>query len=249
VFAGHYSDDSPVLRERFRGFTDVLKQAGIHLPKSRVLPDYPSNSQLELCLLSEGEPVMAFFATSDYLVCCLMSSLRDMGYSNPNDISVMGFDNMDLSSISEPKLTTIEQDLEKKAELVANLLFAKIEDPGSPALNITLDVKLVVSAIGESDNKILFKAADHSCFYQTRRRLHLNLTQRLDMAFLGLTQNFWILAIACGKSACWNILRFSVLHCFLTQAHLNSRPRFSYALQCCFFLCVKALIAHTLVGG
>jgi LacI family transcriptional regulator len=143
VFVGHGSDDSPVLNARLKGFMGVLRELGLSLPPERILPDALPDEETLRRLVVGDRPVTAFFATSDFLALRLMDALRRLGLRVPEDCSVMGFDNLVFGALSSPPLTTIGQDIRRKAVLAADLLFARIEDPKVPAQNITLDVELV----------------------------------------------------------------------------------------------------------
>ncbi len=143
VFVGHGSDDSPVLNARLKGFRTALAEMGIALPNEHILPDaLPCDDTLRGLCLGERR-VSAFFATSDYLALKLIAALRALGLSVPEDCSVMGFDNLELGALSFPPLTTISQDIRRKAALAAELLFAHINSSDAPAQNITLDVELI----------------------------------------------------------------------------------------------------------
>ena len=60
----------------------------------------------------------------------------------PDDLSVIGFDDLDMSALLTPPLTTIRQDIKKKAEIACGLLMKNIKEPGTPAENIVLNVTL-----------------------------------------------------------------------------------------------------------
>jgi LacI family transcriptional regulator len=143
VFAGHGSDDSPVLNARLNGFQKALSEQGLTLSPERILPDAPPDTSLLAALTSGPKPVTAFFAASDYLALQIMDALRYINVRVPEDCSVMGFDNLEIGAISNPQLTTIGQDIKHKATLAAELLFAKIENKNAPSQNIVLDVELV----------------------------------------------------------------------------------------------------------
>jgi LacI family transcriptional regulator len=145
AFVGR-SNDSPVLRERFRGFMDTCAERGISLPDERTLPNDPPAEEIERRLLGGAEPATGIFATSDFMALKIISVLSDNGLRIPEDVSVMGFDNLELGAISRPKLTTIKQDIRKKAQLAVELLFERIQKPESPAQNVILDVFLVERA-------------------------------------------------------------------------------------------------------
>ena len=62
-------------------------------------------------LMSAGDPPDAIFALSDPIAFRIMHALHDMNLNIPNDIAVIGFDNVELSSMVEPPLTTVSQPL------------------------------------------------------------------------------------------------------------------------------------------
>jgi LacI family transcriptional regulator len=142
IFVGS-SIESPVLRERMRGFADVCAKAGATLAPERTLPDDPTKEQIIKALSWGNKPATAVFSTSDFVALNIISILSDQGLRVPQDISVMGFDNIEMGAISIPKLTTITQDIRKKAQYSVNLLFEHISNPDTPAQNVILDVHLV----------------------------------------------------------------------------------------------------------
>lgn len=145
VFVGHSGDDSPVLNARLNGFKKGLKEFGLTLPQERILPDSPTPTEESLLGLCSGDnPATAIFATADYLALKIIKNLRSAGLRVPEDCSVMGFDNLDISGFCIPALTTVSQDIERKAFLATELLFARIGETDTPAQNITLDVELVI---------------------------------------------------------------------------------------------------------
>ncbi len=132
---------SYVLYNRYLGFKETLEKSNLSLP-------------LENCLIEESDDLLkqfeslspkvtAIFASSDILAIKFMDMLTLKGYSLPQDISIIGIDNIPLSYYVTPKLTTIEQDLTKKSRLACELLLSNIEKKELPSQNITLDVKLI----------------------------------------------------------------------------------------------------------
>lgn len=84
--------------------------------------------------------------------------MKEMEKANlycPRDFSVIGFDDLPLSSLITPKLTTIAQDIERKAQFATKILFRHIEDRGLPAENVCLDVHLVERQSVRSMNKVM----------------------------------------------------------------------------------------------
>lgn len=64
----------------------------------------------------------------------------------PADVSVVGFDDLDISAIVTPKLTTVAQDIPTKATIAVDLLLAAIEQQRRPTAPTVLDVAIVPRA-------------------------------------------------------------------------------------------------------
>lgn len=142
AFIGGAVDESPVVRNRLRGFRHTLSRADLELPDENILLDAVDVEQLRR-LFAQPEPPTAFFATADITALQLIRALREIGLDVPKDCSVVGFDNLEVSALSMPPLTTIAQDINRKAQLAADLLVRMMEDETTPVQNIVLDVQLV----------------------------------------------------------------------------------------------------------
>lgn len=142
AFIGGSVDESPVVRNRLRGFRHTLSKAGLELPDENIFLD-DVDSRLLRALFARDDAPTAFFATADITALQLIHALREIGLSVPRDCSVIGFDNLDVSALSMPPLTTIAQDVDRKAQLAAELLIHTIEDSETPTQNIILDVHLI----------------------------------------------------------------------------------------------------------
>lgn len=142
AFVGTSTNISGVVRHRLRGFRHAIEAAGLALPERCIIPDLPHFERVkELC--QSSQPVSAFFAAADITAMQLIDGLRAMGKRVPDDCSVIGFDNQFFGEYTTPKLTTIGQDIRKKAQIAVDVLFRHIADKNAPAENIILDVSLV----------------------------------------------------------------------------------------------------------
>lgn len=142
AFVGTSTNISGVVRHRLRGFRHAIEAAGLELPERCIIPDLPHFERVkELC--QSPQPVSAFFAAADITAMQLIDGLRAMGKRVPDDCSVIGFDNQFFGEYTTPKLTTIGQDIRKKAQIAVDVLFRHIADKNAPAENIILDVSLV----------------------------------------------------------------------------------------------------------
>ncbi|MDR2908843.1 MAG: LacI family DNA-binding transcriptional regulator [Oscillospiraceae bacterium] len=99
---------------RQRGYQDALRDAGVPLRPQytvKASPDYSYNSGYIMAnkLLSLPERPTAIFAISDILALSAIAAAADRGLSVPADLSVIGFDDVDYTTMFHPHLTTVAQ--------------------------------------------------------------------------------------------------------------------------------------------
>jgi LacI family transcriptional regulator len=83
-------------------------------------------------LLSLPSPPTAIFATDDRIAIGALSAALDMGRTIPGDLSIVGFDDMDVSAYVRPALTTIRQPMEQIARKAVELLLEMIKANAAP---------------------------------------------------------------------------------------------------------------------
>jgi len=86
----------------------------------------------------------AIFCANDITAICVIQLLRQKGYDVPKNVSVIGFDNMQLSEIIYPSLTTIDQCIHEMGSVAADLLTSRINNINRKDISVTLQPKLVV---------------------------------------------------------------------------------------------------------
>lgn len=133
---------SGVIMHRLNGFRDTLEENGFSLNADQILDESVIRNPAKV-IRSLKEPVTAIFAASDILAYSIIEDLSKLGCKVPDDYSVIGFDGLKIGSCISPRLTTIYQDIIKKARLACDVLFRHIDDPSSPAENLVLDVELI----------------------------------------------------------------------------------------------------------
>lgn len=148
AFVSPPSHDNGVVQHRLQGFTNMLHRYDLELEKKHqfsVISDDDPQMIRETVqqLVAIRKEITAVFVTSDGLAASLMSGLHANGIRIPEDISVIGFDNMVISQQTYPPMTTISQDLELKARLAVDILHNQLENTVSSAESRILDVKLV----------------------------------------------------------------------------------------------------------
>ena len=120
--------DSEVDQHRLAGFRAGLAAHGITLEERCVFPQPigpESIGQLTSLLRSPDGPT-AIFCTADRIAAQLMQLLSAEGFRVPEDVSVLGFDNLPMAEITHPPLTTLAQDIDQKARLVVDMLLRHI---------------------------------------------------------------------------------------------------------------------------
>ena len=136
--------------QKLSGYREALKSAGIPFKKEYVLN---AENSIEGGYLAGKKYIeltprpQAVFATSDLLAIGLIDAMKDNGLAVPDDMAVVGFDNIRMANIVEPTLTTVEKPLHKMGVLGARLLFdlicEKSEDE-KPPREIILQAKLKI---------------------------------------------------------------------------------------------------------
>ena len=87
----------------------------------------------------------AFFADNDIVAICAMRVLRELGYAIPQDVSIIGFDNMTLSEMLDPPLTTIQIPKRMMGMAAVNAIIEKMkEDGGQGILKTEVATSLIV---------------------------------------------------------------------------------------------------------
>jgi LacI family transcriptional regulator, galactose operon repressor len=135
--------------DRLLGYHAELQALGIESP-----PEYgqigdwysESGEQAMQTLLALPEPPTAVFAASDLMAVGAMKAAREAGLSVPDDLAVVGFDDIQLASLIDPGLTTIRQDKVGLGRAAAWALLKQIENPELTSAALTLPVELVVRA-------------------------------------------------------------------------------------------------------
>jgi LacI family transcriptional regulator, galactose operon repressor len=95
-------------------------------------------------LLSRKRAFTALFAFNDNSAIAAMSALQDAGLRVPENVSVIGFDDIPLASYSNPTLTTVRQPLQKMGEIAARTLLDRLENSSEYVAEIAIEPELIV---------------------------------------------------------------------------------------------------------
>lgn len=134
-------------RERHEAFLRTLSERGqparpehVRLSDFRVEGGYKSMASL----LDEQIPPTAVFCANNLISIGALRLLRDRGVAIPDEMSVVGFDDLDLSELLNPPLTVIDRATFALGSNAAELLRARLATPDRKQQHLTLPVQLVV---------------------------------------------------------------------------------------------------------
>ena len=130
----------PLAIERLNGFVEGLHDYGISIERNRILSGdftFESGRAAGHKITSEMASVTAVWAQNDLMACGVIQGLKDNGIEIPNDISVMGMDNLENSVRVSPPLTTISQPIQAMAEKAVELILQKRSPETSSGIILT----------------------------------------------------------------------------------------------------------------
>ena len=146
----HAHEDYAWAQQRRAGYEIALTRAGVALDPALIRvargTDYADGIEATGGLLSLQAPPTALFAVSDTLAIGAIKAFRRAGRRVPDDVAIVGFDNVPLSEVFEPSLTTIAQPMRELGATAAELLLERLAG-GSPQPR-TLAHTLVVRESG-----------------------------------------------------------------------------------------------------
>jgi DNA-binding LacI/PurR family transcriptional regulator len=132
AFLGHASAEvSPEHEQRYRGYVKALTEAGLkHDPDMQVPCDSHECFGYEATekLLHAGKPVDAIFAVTDAVALGALQALKKRGLRVPEDVALVGFDDLPIASHVTPRLTTVRQDVRQAGKLLVSKLVSLIEN-------------------------------------------------------------------------------------------------------------------------
>lgn len=139
----HSSDRS---FHRWHGYKRCLKKYNIPYDADLVLQTQYSlakGREAVKSLLSLEDPPTAVFCSNDFLAIGAMEGARELGLSLPGDLSIVGFDDMQIASFVTPRLTSIRQQGYQMGALGAKIILDHIRNPSQKAVHKILDTSLV----------------------------------------------------------------------------------------------------------
>ncbi|GAB2503892.1 LacI family DNA-binding transcriptional regulator [Lysobacter humi (ex Lee et al. 2017)] len=147
AFLGHASSHYPEFLDRYRGCEAALADAGLALDPTLQVDAETSEEAghaAAQALLARGVDFDGLFAASDLIAVGAMRALREAGRRIPEDVSVVGFDDIPMARFATPPLTTVVQDTTRAGQLLVATLMQLVRS--EPAASAMLPATLVVRA-------------------------------------------------------------------------------------------------------
>jgi LacI family transcriptional regulator len=135
---------SPSYQERLEGYLLALGENGIPSRDDFILTEVKEEENVIYALLEKlPEQPTAWFCVNDGLGFLASVCLQKMGKKIPQDVSIVNFDNGQLSQMANPKITTIDIDLQLYGKKAVEQLCWRIENRQEPFMEILLPTKLI----------------------------------------------------------------------------------------------------------
>ncbi|MHB1345852.1 MAG: LacI family DNA-binding transcriptional regulator [Candidatus Humimicrobiaceae bacterium] len=137
------------IESRLRGYKDAISESGIKYDDSLVFineclaeENFDISYEYIKSIFSEKVNLSAIFTSNDVVAISAIKALSDLGYKIPEDISIIGFDGLEITKYTNPSITTVIQPTYEMGREAMNLLLNIIN--GQPASNIDLKAKLEI---------------------------------------------------------------------------------------------------------
>jgi len=151
------------ISERIRGYRTSLQESGIKVNEEWIKIPVTSNPKTgyeeTFELLAGNDRPTAIVCAHDLIAVNVLQALNEKGISVPDEISVMGFDNLPVSQITHPPLTTIAQNLEAMGEKSVEILMKLIQGKPVSQKRFCLPVNMIKrdSVAKLTDKEVMLK--------------------------------------------------------------------------------------------
>ncbi|HEY3344906.1 MAG TPA: LacI family DNA-binding transcriptional regulator [Anaerolineaceae bacterium] len=132
-------------QERAQGYLDALREYGLPvIPELVTEGDYSDAGGYQAMKRLLPNHPDAVFAASDAMAFAAIRVIQEAGLRIPEDIAVVGFDDIPPAATSKPPLTTVRQPIQQTGKIVAEMLIDMIEHPSSQPHRVVLPTELVI---------------------------------------------------------------------------------------------------------
>jgi DNA-binding LacI/PurR family transcriptional regulator len=144
-FLGHASQGAPEFLERYQGYAAALREAALTpdplLQADAISTEQAGREAAEL-VLERGARLDALVCASDLIAIGAMRALRARGLRVPEDVAIVGYDDIPMAQFTNPALSSVQQDTRRAGELLVDTLLKLVH--GEPAQPLKLAPQLIV---------------------------------------------------------------------------------------------------------
>jgi len=143
----HFSSDS---EDRWKSICEVAKEIGIAMRAELIVqlegddPTPQLGYPFAKKLLARRRPFSALFAYNDISAIGAIRAFQEAGLRVPEDVSVLGFDDIQIAQHNSPSLTTVRQPLQEMGETAARILLNRIDEREAYVSEVRIEPELVV---------------------------------------------------------------------------------------------------------
>ena len=133
--------------ERYEGYLAALRRLGLEIPEPILLKPTVDGAFGDLArMIRNGEyvPHGAVVCDNDTIAIGAIKAIREAGYSIPEDISIIGFDDIPFSATTMPALTTMRISRSAMGEMAVSILRRRMRHPDYPCMKLLLGGKLII---------------------------------------------------------------------------------------------------------
>lgn len=144
-FASPNIKDGGVLQERFLGYKAALAESAIPFDKSIVFQHEMDIASAKLTSdeIVNHPDITGMVVSADIMAAGIMAGLKEHGVRIPDDISIVGFDDINIARLVSPPLTTIRQDMNLKGRLAVDFMLQLLNGTPLDTREVILPTKLI----------------------------------------------------------------------------------------------------------
>lgn len=149
--SGQLESRSSVCRQE--AYFKYMKEHNIKIDKSLIIKgeyDWKSGYDCAMKLISKSNPPTAIFAANDLMAIGAMKAVKELKLNVPEDVSVIGYDDIDMASLCTPQLTTVRQPKYEAGTASVKTLLEKLKSSASEKKKNTVTVLKTEIVIRES---------------------------------------------------------------------------------------------------
>lgn len=146
AFVSGMITDCGVTQRRFEGYKRALSEFGVAFDEKNVYSgnvSFESGREQAKSIAESNSDITAIMCTADVIAVGASKQLSDMGVRIPDEISIIGFDNLKISKYTSPSITTVSQNIEEKGKIAVEMILSQIENDEETGNTVVLPVEIV----------------------------------------------------------------------------------------------------------